>query len=176
MDHKAEKHFLELLQTDSSRYIADRIMNEVGNNQEYFDIIYNFCFSHTYPVSMRAARVLPFCCEKHPELISPYLDILVENLMTATIDGVKRGLLKIMAENIDPTGINNSGLLVDKCVDWTLSKNEKPAIRYYSIDILMKISKKEPSLKNEVLSVFEILLNDPSASVRAKVKRVIRSI
>jgi hypothetical protein len=176
MNEKIFNHFLELLQTDSSRAIADIICDEVGDNQEYFDIIYNFCFSHPYPVSMRAARVLPFCCEKYPELIYPYVDVLVERLMEATIDGVRRGLMKIMAESIDPSELNNSGLLVDKCVSWVLSQNEKPATRYYAIDILLRVTRKEPSLKNEVISILEILLNDQSAAIKSKAKKALRLI
>jgi len=176
MNEKAYNHFLDLLKTDSSRTIADIICDEVGNNQEYFDIIYNFCFSHPYPVSMRAARVLPFCCEKYPELIHPYFDALVDNLISATIDGVRRGFMKIMVETIEPSELKNSGLLIDKCVDWALSQNEKPAIRYYAIDILVKITKKELALKNEVNSILEILLNDYTNTIRFKAKRALRSI
>lgn len=176
MKKDLQKYYSSLLNTDSSRAIADIISEHVGNCQENFDVLFDFCFSHPYPVSMRAARALQFCVEKYPELMNPYLDKIVELTISTKIEGVKRGFLKIMSENIDPTDLNNSGLLVDKCVDWALSKNEKPAIRYYSIDILLKISKKEPSLKNEVLSVFEILLNDSSPSVISKVKRALRSI
>ena len=176
MKDQVYNHFLELLQTDSSRVVADMICEQVGNNKNYFEIIYNFCFSHPYPVSMRAARVMPFCCEKYPELIYPYLDVLVENLMSATIDGLRRGFMKIIAENIDPSELNNSGLLVDKCVSWALSQNEKPAIRYYAIDILLKITKKEPSLKNEVVSILEMLLNDQSKAVISKAKSSLRLI
>jgi hypothetical protein len=176
MSENLQKYYLSLLNTDSSRAIADIICEHVGNSQKNFDILFDFCFSHSYPVSMRAARAMQFCVERYPELMNPYLDQMVELTLSAKIEGVKRGFLKILSENIDPTGINNSGLLVDKCVDWALSKNEKPAIRYYSIDILLKISKKEPSLKNEILSVFEILLDDSSPSVRSKVQRALRSI
>lgn len=176
MIKRVEKHFLELLQTDSSRFIAEILMNEVGNNQEYFNILFDFCLSHPYPVSMRAARAIQFCVGKYPKLINPYLGKLVELTISTKVEGVKRGFLKIMAENIDPYGINNSGLLLDKCVEWALSKNEKPAIRYYAIDILTKISKKEPSLKNEVMSVLEIIADDPSAAVKAKIKSALRSI
>lgn len=176
MSEITSEHFLKLLQTDSSRAIADLICDEVGNNQKHFDILYNLCFTHTYPVSMRAARVLPFCCERYPELIKPYLDELVEKTISATIDGIKRGFLKIMAEDIDPSELKNSGLLIDKCVSWALSHNEKPAIRYYAIDILVKITKKEPLLKNEVVSILEILLNDQSKAIKARAKKALHLI
>ena len=176
MNSEVYKHFLELLETDSSRLIADLLKNEVGNNQERFDILYSFCFSHTYPIAMRAAHALQFCCESHPEMISPYLDTIVERIIETKEEGVRRSLLKILADNVNPYDINNSGLLMDKCFEWALSQNEKPAIRSYSLGILGKICEKEPLLKPELISVIEIISKDQSAAVRSKAQKVLRSV
>lgn len=171
-----KEHFLELLQTDSSRAIADIIKGEVGDNQEYFNLLYSLCFSHPYPVSMRAARALQFCCEENSGLIKPFVNDLVEKLIASKVEGVRRGFLKILAENIDSYEINNSGLLIDKCFEWALSESEKPAIRYYALDILARICEKEPLLKPELLSVIDIISNDQSAAVRSKAQKVLRFV
>jgi hypothetical protein len=176
MQKKVRERFLELLETDSSRLVAEILRKEVGDSQENFDILYSFCFSHTYPVAMRAAHALQFCCEDHPELINPYLDVLVEKIISTKEEGVRRGFLKILEENADPYEINNSGLLMDKCFEWALSENEKPAIRSYSLGILMKICIREPFLKPELMSVIEIISEDKSAAVRSKAQKVLRKI
>jgi len=176
MKQNVKEHFLELLKTDSSRLIADMLKNEVGDSQENFNILYSFCLSHTYPVAMRAAHALQFCCEDFPELINPFIDELVEKIIETKEEGVRRGFLKILAENVDPYEINNSGLLMDKCFEWALSENEKPAIRAYSLGILVRICKREPLLKPELESVIEIISNDQSAAVRAKARWVLKMI
>lgn len=176
MKQDVYKRFLELLETDSSRLIADLLRAEVGNNQENFNILYSFCFSHSYPVAMRAAHALQFCCEDYPGLIKPFLNEIVEKIIETGEEGVRRGLLKILAENVDPYEINNSGLLMDKCFEWALSQNEKPAIRSYSLGILGRICKSEPLLKPELVSVIEIISKDQSAAVRSKAQMVLRLV
>lgn len=176
MNQKVEKYFLELLETDSSRLIADIIVTEIGNNPEYFKIVFEFCLTKPYPVSMRAARALQLCCEVRKSLIIPYLNNIVDYTINSKIEGVRRGFLKIISELPDIINLNESGILINKCFEWILSQNENPAIRVYSMEIVYNVCKQEPLLKNELTSVMELVKDDKSMAVRSRAKRILDSI
>ena len=176
MNLKMQKYILELLETDSSRVIADLISNEVGDNSEYFKILFDFCLSKPYPVCMRAARALPFCVENHNFLMNPFLDVIVELTLNAKIEGVRRGFLSAISKLPDIVNLKDSGLLINQCYDWILSQKENPAIRIYSIDVIFGACKAEPLLKTELISVLEMVKDDNSAAVRSRSKKVLGKI
>ncbi len=176
MNQTIEKHFLALLETDSSRTIADIIVNEIGNNPEYFRIVFDYCLTKPYPVSMRAARALQLCCEDRKSLINPYLNNIVCYALSSKIEGVRRGFLKIISELPDILNLNESGILINQCFEWIVSQNENPAIRVYSMEIVYNVCKLEPLLKNELTSVMELVKDDKSMAVRSRAKRILDAI
>lgn len=176
MNQKVEEHFLELLETDSSRNIANIIVSEIGNNSEYFKIVFEYCLTKPYPVSMRAARAIQLCCEAQTDMVKPYLNNIVNYTINSKIEGVRRGFLKIISELPDIINLNESGLLINKCFEWISSQHENPAIRIYSMEVLYNVCKQEPLLKNELTSVLDIVKNDNSMAVRSRVKRILGSI
>lgn len=176
MNPSIEKHFLELLETDSSRAIAEIIVGVVGDNPEYFKIIFDYCLAKPYPVSMRAARAVQFCVENNSLLITPYLQKLVNYTLSTKIEGVRRSFLKIISELPDIINLKDSGLLINQCFDWIVSQNESPAIKVYSLDVIFNAYKAEPLLRNELISVLELVREDNSIAVRTRVKKILGSI
>lgn len=44
--------FKAMLMVDSSRVLANQVVDAVGDNPEYFGIVLQLCFEEKYPVSM----------------------------------------------------------------------------------------------------------------------------
>ncbi len=168
--------FKALLKIDSSRVIADQIVDAVADNPEHFKTILDLCFSEGYPIAMRAGRVIPLCNEKYPTLIIPYLDQLVKKLAISKIDGVKRGILKTFCESVDLKNFTHLGELVDVCFDWLANPNESIAIRYYSMEILYKTCLLEPELKNELIPILENLTYESSAGIVSQAKKLLKQL
>ncbi|OFX32402.1 MAG: hypothetical protein A2X08_00815 [Bacteroidetes bacterium GWA2_32_17] len=84
---------------------------------------------------------------------------------------VKRSFLKILSEMKDITKLKDCGIIIDKCIEWLISENEKPAIRCYSIDIIYNLYKIEPQLKNEFISALYIAKEDKSSAVKYKASK-----
>jgi len=165
--------FKALLNIDSSRLIADQVVDAVGDNFEYFKTVLELCFSEKYPVSMRAARVISLCNEKYPTLIIPYLDQLIKMIAKSKIDGVKRGILKTFKESVDLKLFTNLGELVDICFEWLMNPKEAVAVRYYCIKILTKICVIEPELKNEFITVLENISFESSSGMANLAKKMV---
>jgi hypothetical protein len=146
---------LEKILVDSSRAIADIAIAEVDKNPALFNEAWELTMKDEYPISMRAARVVDECAERNPGLIEPYLDEMIRRLPEIVTDGVKRGFLRFLVRTKAKLTPTLRGYLVDTCFDFLSSGSSSIAIRYYSLLILYEISKREKTLKTELLDVVE---------------------
>lgn len=167
---------IEILSIDSSRLTVDIAAEAVGNDPERFRAVLDMCFERPYPVSMRAARVVQFCCEKFPELIYPYLEESFEKMLKSDVEGVKRGFLKIYAENINLKKFRDPGLLISFCFEWIADPEQPISVRVYAMDFLCKYTEIEPDLNNELAGILESLIYDGSAAIRSRAKDHLKKI
>jgi hypothetical protein len=164
----------EFLNIDSSRLNADLIVEKFENDRSVFKIILDITYQDTYPLSMRSSRVIWLIAKKHPGFIKPYLPDMIKRLPRFKVDAVRRNILSILIEvpipDIDPGG------LFDLCYSWLQSDKEPVAIRGNSINVLYKISEKEPELKAELIELFESLLPCNSRGIEARIKETINRL
>jgi hypothetical protein len=145
----------KILAVDTSRAIADIAIAEVEKNPELFMEAWEMTLRDEYPISMRAVRVVDECAERNPGLIVPFIDEMIRRLPEFKIDAVKRGFLRFLVRTKPKLSPTLQGYLVDSCFDFLSSASSSVAIRYYSLMILYEISKKEKSLKPELLDLIE---------------------
>lgn len=172
----------KILAVNSSRAIADIAISEVEKNPELFAEAWELTIRDEYPISMRAARIIDECAEKNPALFEPFLDEMIRRLNEFRIDGVKRGFLRFLVRSKPKLNHVQKGFLVDSCFEFLASYESSVAIRYYSLMILYEMSKKETSIKPELLDYIEdgILHNlfgegSPVIKIRKKLYKEIQS-
>ena len=151
---------------DSSRIIADMLVEDIGDDPERFSEMVEIALCDEYPVSMRAARVVSLVVEKHPHLFGAQLDLVIQKLPGIKIDGVRRGFLKIFAENPPELNEEQIGLLTDLAFTWLDDSRQAMAIRYYSIEILVRICDWYPELRNELSAILEELAKEGSPGLK----------
>lgn len=166
-------NFRETL-VDSSRKLADIVVNEVGRNQNKFNALASVMMEDEYPVSMRAARALSLCAEKYPHLMIPLLDDMLGKMETMKTEGVKRSVLKILASGKIKLSEDQEGILFDRCIHYMNSSSEAIAIKAYSMDIAYNISNSYPELKIELHTIFNAMLNDESAGIHARATNMLK--
>lgn len=135
---------------DSSRYAADCAVNAIEEKPSLFKEALELTFHSAYPMAMRAARVVQLYCEKHPAALDGKIDDVVQQIITAKIDGVKRCMLKVIAECITLKRINDIGPLVNQCFNWLNDPKESVAVKIFCMDILEQACLLEPDLKYEL--------------------------
>ena len=158
---------------DSSRRIADLVVADIGNNPGKFAEVMDIALRDEYPLSMRAARVIALCIENNPGLIVPHQQKIVDAFENLSVEGVKRSFLKIFAEI--PVEINEEliGILTDRSFNWLVDEKEAIAIRYYAIDILLKVVKIYPEIKGELTDALNYIRENDSTALQTKSKKVI---
>jgi hypothetical protein len=165
---------IEFLNIDSSRLNADLLLEKFEEDREVFDIILDAMYQDTYPLSMRASRVIWLIAKKYPSFIISYLPEFIDRLTKFKVDGVRRNILSILVDI--PLPDIDLGELFDICYTWLESEKEPVAIRGNAITILYKISEKEPELKVELIELFQAQLPCNSRGIEARIKEMLKRL
>ncbi|MEI7594770.1 MAG: hypothetical protein WCK02_03405 [Bacteroidota bacterium] len=171
-----ESAILKLLKTDSSTRIIEEVRKLVRQDSNLFDYIVDLSFNHSYPVSMRAARVVQFCCEENHYLIKPRLAELLPLAFESKVEGVKRSYIKVISEIIDINDVPDLGYAFGKCFDCLLDHKEAIAIRVYCMEFVYRVSLIEPDLQSELIEVLNKELLDCSAGFKSRATKIINKL
>jgi hypothetical protein len=168
--------FHSLLELGSERAVADMIVDVIGHEPDRFKAVLDICFTESYPVSMRAARVIQLYCEENPGAILPYLDEVVAKTIASDMDGVKRSFLKVFAECIDIRLIREQGPLLNTCFNWLADARETPAVRVHCMEIIYKLSLTEPDLQNELKASIEFIFEEKKPSLTNRGAKMLKKL
>ncbi len=163
--------------SDSSRSLADYTAAMIGSDEKLFRQVMDLAYAQKKPVSMRAARVADFCCQRYPELIRPYLTDLVKNLPGLTDMSVKRVFMHILIRHSWVDDDEAMGRLVDTLLKWLVDDSQDISIKAYAMVILENITHLLPDLRFEMIAVIEEA--QPfwgSAALRHSGKKVLKNI
>lgn len=156
----------EQLLVELSRVNANYIANYVGTDPDKFRELIQFVFENKPLLPERASWVVTNITDTHPEMLKPYLKQIISKIQTFKHHGTRRNMLRSLANANIPEVFH--GKLFDNCYQWLLSKDELPAVKVHSMQILYNIARKEPDLLRELQLVIEELTDHESAAIRAR--------
>jgi hypothetical protein len=145
----------ELLKDEmQSKRMAMRVADLACFSEDAFRELMDCFLAPDYRLSQRAAYSLGIAARERPELIAPYVNILVEQLRRTDVhDAVLRNSARILEEIDIPE--NFHGELLDTCFGLVQDRQIPIAVRAYSLTILYKLSKIYPEIRNELRVVIE---------------------
>ena len=161
----------EFLSIDSSRLNADLLVEKFEEDPDVFETILSVMYQDTYPLSMRAGRVIWLIGEKYPDFVQPYLPDMIAKLPAFKVEGVRRNILALIEEC--PLPKIDLGSLFDYCYTALENDKEPISVRGYSITILYEISRLEPQLKPELINFLESLMPNDSAGIETRIKHTL---
>lgn len=165
----------ELLLVEMGRRNTDFVADLITQKPEAFHALFCLFSGNTEPVSRRAAWVMDVVSEKQPELIAPYLNVIIDLLPEFRHDGLKRHSMRILARSPLPDELR-LGKLIQICFDWLLSPNEAVAAKVYCMDILFRITRIEPDLKKELADSIEWRMNEETAGFKNRGQKLINRL
>lgn len=161
----------EQLLVDMSLRNVDYIAHHIGNDPLLFKDLAMLIFTGIDPIPLRASWVATKVTDKYPELFKPYLNKIVSHLEKFDHPGIRRNLLRYVAEIEIPDSLE--GKLYDICHNYLISRTEPPGVKVHCMQILFNIAQKEPDLKNELRLILEELVNHESAAIKSRSKHLI---
>jgi len=156
----------EILSSNSSRMIADKAVQYIGNDNELYDYVVELSLSEKSPLNWRAARAIELSTEKYPEFFMPHVNKIAGLYPNFSTPGLKRSYTKILANYIEEISEDNLSVLIDISFKYLNSDSQDIAVRAYCMVFLYKVCEKIPELKNELKD--SILLGFPYFSVGLK--------
>jgi hypothetical protein len=156
------------LLSELSRVNIDYTIHVLGNNPAYFKELINFIILEPDPLPMRASWVVEGITVKYPEMVLPYLGMLIRNLRKYSHPGTRRNLLKIFSRIKIPEKYH--GILLDVCFDWLASESRTVAEKVFAMQIIANHLIFYPELINEFFEIInnELPKNTPAFASRAK--------
>lgn len=151
-----------------------KIVNFIGNDPEKFEVLMNLFLYDSYRVGQRSAWAVNYCATRHPHLIKPYLNKMIDYMHQTVHVAVKRNTLRLLQFIDIPEKL--SGKIANICFEFLQSKDEPVAVKVFSMSVLAKICKTHPDLKNELKIIVEEQLPYSTAGFLSRAKKILKEL
>lgn len=162
------------LESGHSKEITIEIADYVGISSERFAALMDCFFSDTKMISQRASWAVGLCGERHPELINPYLDRMLDLLEQPVHNAIKRNTVRIMADMEVPEEL--LGKAAEICFKLLDDPKAAIAVRVFSMSVLFNIVKREPDLAGELRIVLEDHYPHGSAGFKSRSRKILKAL
>ena len=166
--------YIQQLAKEHSRSNTDNIAKAIGDDGVEFKKIVNIIYKEDAPLPQRASWLLMVVNDKHPELLKPYLKLFIDTIQSFKIDGIKRGMLSVLASHSIPKKFQ--GKLVNICFDFMLSPDASLAIKVFSLQCIGNVAKEQPELIPELKAAIEDQLPKTTVGFHARARLVLKEL
>jgi len=158
------------LLSELSRRNVDYTIFALKNNEDHFGELIRIILHEKDPLPMRASWVVEGITAQYPDMILPYMKDLIRKLRHFTHPGTLRNILKIFSRmDIDK---KYHGQLADICFDWIAEEKKPVAVKVYAMQILARLIRIYPELKNELLELIDQQLPRSSAGFKSCARKI----
>jgi len=167
-------NILESLKQPYSKTRIAKIVNFVGDSQEYFDELISCLGNENIKVDV-VTWTMSYCVENHPKLVEKHYDFIINQLKTTQSQAVERNLFRLLQfVDIPEKYQGEITNLTFKCVE--LGNKSGVANKVFAITILHNISQKQPEIKNELKILIEDQLPYASAGFQSRGRKILKKI
>lgn len=152
------------------------IAGYIGDDEKKFAHLMELFFGEDYKITQRATWILSYVAEAYPHQVIPYLDDMAEVLKDEKRHpAVRRNVLKIFGEIVEiPEHLY--GMLATLCFDFIADMDQPVAIKVFSMEVIYKITIKEPDLADELIILIEDLMPHHTAGFKSRGKKILKKL
>ncbi len=142
------------------------------SSEENFKELIDCFLSKDIRVEQRAAWSVSWAAQKKPEIVQPYIGILVDQLKRKDVhNAVIRNSLRILEDLIIPEEFH--GEVMDACFQFLQNPETAIAIKAFALTVLFNLSKIYPEIKNELRIIIEENMDYETAAYRSRGKKIL---
>jgi hypothetical protein len=157
-----------------SRKLMLAVTEYIGNDGSRFGQLMNLFLGNDNRVSQRAAGAISYCVDRYPDLVMPYLEMMLNKLDEKVNDGLRRNTLRVL-DTVDIPELL-LGKAVDICFRLLASKEEPVAVKVYAMSVLYKVTRKENELKAELRLILEDQLPYSSPAFVSRAGKILKAL
>jgi len=156
---------------------AEWMALSAGENPAIFRRLLEYSFLPDRKLAFRASWTLSKACEMFPEMIYPYMQLLLDGLNSIEDESTKRSFLRIISlSEISRLSIKDHGILADHCFKALNSQFSSIAVKAYSMEILYKLTRIYPELAHELSATIKMLQGEGSGGIIARGKIILKKL
>lgn len=157
-----------------SRQHIDYVAHCIGDSEKEFGRLMTIVLHGREPVVQRAAWAMDACLEAHRELLSPYVETLIEALPQFSNNGVIRQVVKALAIYDIPE--EYEGQLADFCFCRLQSAEAPVAVKVHCMQILANITVQHPDLASELRTVIIEQMPRNSVGFASRGRKILKQL
>lgn len=156
---------------------AEWMALSAGENPAIFRRLLEYSFLPDRKLAFRASWTLSKACEMFPEMIYPYMQLLLDGLNSIEDESTRRSFLRIISlSEISRLSIKDHGILADHCFKALNSQFSSIAVKAYSMEILYKLTRIYPELAHELSATIKMLQGEGSGGIIARGKIILKKL
>ncbi len=162
-----EVKYHELL-VDSSRAIADLVVDQVGHDQIKHRQLFNLAKNSSGQLAMRAARAFDLCDEAHPGLAEPLLSEIRTSVYAFNHLSVARCFLRLLLRYPLPQDEEELGQFYLFSIETMQDQKLPIALRYYGMRIAFEVCLLMPDLRFELFPMYEEIARNTEKGLKGR--------
>jgi 8-oxo-dGTP diphosphatase len=156
---------------------AEWIAASAGENPVLFRKLLDYSFSSGMKLAFRASWALSKVVDKHPHLILPHLNRLIESLDDLDNESTQRSFLRILTmTDLTLVSQRHQGILANHCFKALNSGFSAIAIKAYSMEIIYRLALIYPELAHELAASINMLQAEGAAGVIARGRIILKKL
>ncbi len=167
---------LKTLLPDSLKITIDNAVDEVIKNPDLYPQMLVIAFTGEKKFAQRASRVVYYAGVKQPELALPLYGTIISNLQNIENESIKGTLTALFTEIPLPENEELLGILTNFCFEAMNTVTEKAAMKVYPMQVLYRITKIYPELKNELALILRNQIEFEKPGYQAAAVRILKKI
>ena len=168
-------NFYAALEAEQSKALTNKIVGEIIQEPSRMKEIIDLIMDAPYRITQRAAWPLSVVAEKHPELLVPYLPILVKKLEEkGNHPAVNRNIVRALQYIRVPEDLE--GTVLNNCFNLLNSRDEPLAVRCFSMTVIHNLVDKYPDIKHELASSITAQLPHQTAGFRSRGTKILKAL
>lgn len=134
------------------------------------------CFeSDEYRLAQRAAYCVSIAADERPELVEPYIGVLVSQLKRTDVhDAIIRNSARILQDVPIPEAFH--GELMDAAFALVMNRQSAIAIRTFCLTILFNLSKIYPEIRKELRALIEESIDYEPPAFVSRARKILKRI
>jgi hypothetical protein len=158
-----------------SKWKATQVATYACSSEEAFRELMHCFESDEYRLAQRAAFSLSIASRARPELIQPYIGVLISQLKRTDVhDAIIRNSTRILQEVTIPEAFH--GELMDAAFGLVQDRQVAIAIRAFCLTILFNLSKIYPEIKNELRVFIEESIEFEKPAFQSRARKILKRI
>lgn len=167
--------FLQLL-PDSSKNSIIQAAKYVINEPEIIESLIEFSFRQIPKLSARAARVVNECAVHNPQMILPYIQVIIDGLEATNDDSIRFNILHLLTIIPLPEDEIIMGRIAEICFDSLEMPTKKIAVKVYALEILKSIAFHYPEIVQEIKLIIQKQYDYVSIAFQSRANKVLSQL